>query len=634
LLSFVVSRISSSRLIREMNINLAKAVLKQTFGFNKFRPLQQEVIESIYGGRDVVVLMPTGGGKSLCYQIPAITMPGVSLVVSPLISLMKDQVDTLGAHGVPAAYLNSSLDSSSELLVEEGLLAGYIKLLYLSPERLVSSRFLPLLKRLPVNLLAVDEAHCISTWGHDFRPEYTRLRFFKSQFPEIPIIALTATADRLTRRDIIEQLGLNEPAQYLASFDRPNIRITVRQGHRRLEQMATFLEARRGQSGIIYCLSRRNCEELSKKLNDRGIRASYYHADLSVSQRVKVQDDFLNDRVPVIVATLAFGMGIDKSNVRFVIHYNLPRNVEAYYQEIGRAGRDGLDSEALLFFSFADVQAYRDMFAQSGIRADMLALKLAKLDRMFQVAESTVCRRRTILSYFSETYDRPCGNCDICLSPPRYFDATLAVQKALSAVVRTGERIGVHLLIDILRGSLRREIRELGYDSIQTFGVGREYSFFSWQSLIYQMVQSGFLEIAYEDHHTLKVTELGRGILLGGKQVNLSIPLEDNSRRGSGKNATVPVRVVSRGISEVLFEELIALRRQLAQRQGVPPYIIFNDATLKEMSERRPVVDSELLEIGGVGERKLHLYGDAFLSVIRGHERSGDSRLSEREGHH
>jgi ATP-dependent DNA helicase RecQ len=606
-----------------MNLPTASLALKKYFGYEQFRPLQAEIIQAIYDRKDTLVLMPTGGGKSICFQVPAVTLDGTAIVVSPLIALMKDQVEGLTNNGIPAAFLNSSLDARQQATVEDALVAGYIKLLYVSPEKVVSQGFQPLLKRLKINLFAIDEAHCISAWGHDFRPEYTQLRFLKNQFPQVPMVALTATADKLTRKDIGEQLGMQDAQQYISSFDRPNISLKVAPGQKRYEQIVHFLKQRGGQSGIIYCLSRRSCMELSEKLNAKGFKTDYYHAELSIAQRNKVQEDFINDRTPVICATIAFGMGIDKSNVRFVIHYNLPRNLEGYYQEIGRAGRDGLASEALLFFSYGDVTTYREMIEQSEGSAENKELRLAKLNRMYQFAEAPVCRRKTVLAYFDEVYDHNCGNCDVCLNPPKAFDGTTATQKALSALTRTGERVGMSLLTDILRGSQRREIMELRYHEIKTFGAGREYSYDEWLFLLSQMMHLGLLEIAYDQHNVLKVTAEGKKVLFEGKKVSLALPqpketpLTPAEKRKAKADAAPKLPTATQQLKDELFERLRELRRTLAQQYGLPPYQIFSDATLKDMAERRPVTDADLLDISGVGERKLQVYGDAFMGEIR-----------------
>lgn len=601
-----------------MTLTDAKATLKKIFGYDDFRPLQAEIIQHVYQRRDVLVLMPTGGGKSICYQVPALTLEGTAVVVSPLIALMKDQVEGLRGNGAAAAYINSMLDASQARNVEDDLLAGRIKLLYVSPEKLVSQSFQPLLKRLKISLFAIDEAHCISSWGHDFRPEYTQLKFLKEQFPEVPVIALTATADKLTRKDIAEQLQLRDPATFIASFDRPNLSLSVRPGQKRFEQIVDFLKKHPGQSGIIYCLARRTCSELSEKLNARGFKTAYYHADMNHRERNQTQEDFINDRVPIICATIAFGMGIDKSNVRFIIHYNLPRNLEGYYQEIGRAGRDGLPAEALLFFSYQDVMTYRQMFEEGEASVEQKELKIAKLNRMFQFAEAPVCRRKTVLHYFGEAYEKNCNNCDVCKNPPRQFDGTVAAQKALSALLRVEEKAGINMLIDVLRGSQRREIFELGYDKVKTYGAGKEYNFEEWQFVLSQMLHHGLIEIAYDDKNCLKVTDAGRAVLFNQQQVRLALPPKPEEKAAE-KAAAAAIRAPSRtqALREELFERLVGLRRKIGQQQGVPPYLVFSDATLEEMAQKRPMTDADMLYISGVGERKLQLYGDAFIGEIR-----------------
>ncbi|MBK6932490.1 MAG: DNA helicase RecQ [Saprospirales bacterium] len=599
-----------------MTLDHAKIALKKVFGYDTFRPLQAEIIQAVYDRRDVLVLMPTGGGKSICFQVPALTQEGTAVVVSPLLALMKDQVEGLLANGAPAAFINSMQTPNQTRDVEDDLLAGRIKLLYVSPEKLVSQGFQPLLRRLKISLFAIDEAHCISAWGHDFRPEYTQLKFLKEQFPDVPVLALTATADKLTRKDIAAQLQLQDPAVFIASFDRPNISMAVRPGQKRFEQIADFLKKHPGQSGIIFCLGRRTCADLSEKLNARGFKTAFYHAEMGSQERNRVQEDFINDRVPVICATIAFGMGIDKSNVRFIIHYNLPRNLEGYYQELGRAGRDGLPAKALLFFSYQDVMNYRQMIEDGDAAQEQKDLKIAKLNRMYQFAEAPVCRRKTVLHYFGEVYDRNCGNCDVCLNPPRQFDGTTAAQKALSALVRMEEKAGMHMLIDVLRGSQRREVLQQGFHQIKTYGAGREYSFEEWQFLLSQMLHHGLIEIAYDEDSCLKLTEAGQAVLYNKQAVRLALPPKPEEKAAE-KAATLRPPSRTQTLRDALFERLAALRRKTGQQQGIPPYLVFSDATLEEMAQKRPLTDADMLYISGVGERKLQLYGNAFIEEIR-----------------
>jgi len=597
-----------------MNLAAAKEALKKYYGYDSFRPMQAEIIQALYDRKDVLVLMPTGGGKSLCYQIPALTMSGTAIVVSPLISLMKDQVESLLANGVRAAFLNSSQTSSEQNKVEDDLFCGKLDLLYVSPEKLVSQQFFPLLKRIAVSLFAIDEAHCISSWGHDFRPEYTKMSFIKNQFDQVPVIALTATADRLTRQDIVKQLSLDTPEVFIASFDRPNLSLTVRPGQKRKEQILDFVDSRPNQPGIIYCLSRKNCEKLATTLRAAGYKARYYHAGMDARERSEVQEAFINDNIQMVCATIAFGMGIDKSNVRWVIHYNMPKNIESYYQEIGRAGRDGTKADTMLFYSFNDYTVLRDIL-EGGSSEEMKEIKLSKLERMMEFADSPICRRKTLLNYFGESLHENCGNCDICANPPKSFDGTILTQKALSAVIRLKEKVGINLLIDVLRGSRKREILEKGYDRIKTYGIGGDISYQDWRSLIRQMIQLGLLEIAYDQNYALQVTEAGRAVLFNNQKVPLvqmsSIKEQQKLAKAKAKPKSQRERV-----RDDLFEVLRALRKELAQKNGVPPYIIFNDATLEEMAASRPKTEQEMLTISGVGEHKLNKYGRLFIQAI------------------
>lgn len=597
-----------------MDLSTAKAALKKYFGYDHFRPMQADIIEKLYAGKDALVLMPTGGGKSICYQIPAVTLPGTAVVVSPLISLMKDQVEALLAVGIPAAFLNSSLSEPEQREVEEQFFKGDIKLLYVSPEKLVSQQFTPMLQAAKVSLFAIDEAHCISAWGHDFRPEYTRMKFLRQTFKQTPIVALTATADKITRRDIIAQLQLGEPTVFIASFDRPNLSLEVRPGQGRIQQIVNFIGKHPNQPGIVYCLSRKSTEMVADKLRAAGINADHYHARLSAEERNEVQEAFINDNTLVICATVAFGMGIDKSNVRWVIHYNLPKNIESYYQEIGRAGRDGAKADTLLFYSYSDVVMLEDMLRQND--SDQLDLKLAKLDRMRQFAEAVGCRRRVLLSYFGEETTQDCGNCDICRNPPKTIDGTVIAQKALSAIYRLRQQVGMSMLIDVLRGSGKKEVMERGYQNVKTYGAGRDIPPLDWQHYLLQLLNYGYIEIAHDQHGQLKLTPASKRVLFEEEQVPLVRFATLKERQQSEKAKSKAAKVERQGVRDDLFERLRQLRRELALQRGVPPYIVFNDKTLEEMAAVRPTTDEDMKRISGVGERKLHLYGSYFIEAI------------------
>ena len=591
----------------------AKAVLKKYFGYDRFRPMQEDIITHVMRGNDALVLMPTGGGKSVCYQVPAIAREGTCVVVSPLISLMKDQVEGLLSNGVRAAFINSSLSSTEQHVVENEFFQGDLDLLYVSPEKMTSQSFLPLLKRAQVNLFAIDEAHCISSWGHDFRQEYTQMQFLKQQFPGVPVIALTATADKITRRDILDQLNMTDARTFIASFDRPNLSLTVRPGQKRFEQILSFLQERSETSGIIYCLSRRSTEDLAEKLQNAGFKAAAYHAGLSSNERSRIQEAFTNDTTPIVCATIAFGMGIDKSNVRWIIHYNLPKNMESYYQEIGRAGRDGVAADTMLFYSFNDVSVLRDILGQNaGPQAE---LQLAKLERMQEYAESLVCRRRILLSYFGESLSKDCGNCDVCQNPPEYFDGTVIAQKALSAIYRLREKEAMGTVIDVLRGSGKKELRQRELDKIKTFGVGRDLPYSSWQHYLAQLIQLGFIEIAYDRKNALRLTQESKQVLFDQQPVKLVKFSTIKERREQAKQQA-KARARHTGQQDELFQVLRKVRRYLAKEYGLPPYQIFSDATLLAMAEHRPLNDREMRRISGVGERKLHRYGDFFIDAI------------------
>ena len=598
-------------------------LLKKFFGYSEFRPLQAEIIQHILQKKDALVLMPTGGGKSICYQLPAIYLPGITLVISPLIALMKDQVEGLIANGIPAASLNSMMSDSEQQQVKQLCIQGKIKLLYISPERVKAEAdwFLP---RLDISLIAIDEAHCVSHWGHDFRPEYTQLAILKERFPNVPVIALTATADKVTRTDIIEQLRLNNPQVFISSFDRPNLSLTVRRGLNKKEKIKSivhFIRQHRDQCGIIYCMKRSDTEMLVEELSLFQIKATAYHAGLSPQKREQAQNDFIHDRVDVVCATVAFGMGIDKSNIRWVIHFNMPGSIENYYQEIGRAGRDGAKSDTLLFYSMSDLIVLRQFAEESG----QVEVNLEKLNRMQRYCETDVCRRRILLSYFGEEVEKDCGNCDVCKNPPLRFDGSILVQKALSAVVRTNQQIGVEMLIHILRGAARTELTEKGFHHIKTYGAGRDLSYMEWKEYIYQMIQLGFLEIDYAHANRLKVTALGTKVLYGKATAQLAkyIPPEPEKKKaktGSEKKGfkAQPIRPIeSESVDEILWDALKQLRKQLADRESRPAYHIFTDDSLEDMVAQKPITLGDFNLIRGVGQIKLEKYGRVFVSLIR-----------------
>ena len=584
--------------------------LKRYYGYDRFRPMQEAVIQSITSGRDTVVLMPTGGGKSVCFQIPALMMPGLCVVVSPLIALMKDQVEALHLNGIAAAYINSSQGTKEWREVEANCRQGKLKLLYVSPEKLLSDSFYTFLNSLKISMFAIDEAHCISSWGHDFRPEYTQLSTLRKWFPQVPIIALTATADRLTRLDISQRLAMHNPAVFIDSFNRTNLSLQVLPGTNRIGQIVKLLQQKPDTSGIIYCLSRKSCETLAGKLMEKGFSAAFYHAGMESSERGRIQEAFLRDDVKIMCATIAFGMGIDKSNVRWVMHYNMPKNIEGYYQEIGRAGRDGLPSQTVLFYSFADVATYTQMLTEN--RPANLDLQLAKLERMKQYAEANTCRRQILLSYFSEELPEPCGNCDVCRNPRVTFDATILAQKALSAIIRLQERVPMNTLIDVLRGSRSAAVLSQGYDKIKTYGAGADLRFEDWRSYLHQLINIGVIEVAYENHYALRPGILAKDILHNGKIISLVRP-DDAPKPVVAEKAPRARNETSR---DALFEKLRALRKRLADEQNVPPYVVFTDSTLEDMARQRPTTPEALRNVSGVGERKLEMFGKVFLAEI------------------
>ena len=591
----------------------ALSLLSRFYGYRSFRPGQWDIISAVLAGRDAMVLMPTGGGKSLCYQLPALISAGCAVVVSPLIALMQDQTQGLVANGIPAACIHSNQSESDNRYNLQKAAEGKIKLLYISPERLLLE--LPGWKNLNISLFAIDEAHCISQWGHDFRPDYTALSQIKATRPEVPMIALTATADRLTRDDIIKQLDLRNPYCHLGSFDRPNITLNAfgnRTTQDKLETIQAMVNRHPLDSGIVYTLSRKGAEKLHGTLQERGIRSACYHAGMSATERDLALRRFLNGDVQVVCATIAFGMGIDKSNIRWVIHYNLPSNIESYYQEIGRAGRDGLPAQAILFHSIQDVIQRRNFANESGQKA----LNLEKLARMEAYAEAKVCRRRILLSYFSQESTEDCGNCDICRRPPRRIDGTIIAQKALSAVMRAGgTHTGVFTLINILLGNPTTEIRRRRWDLIKTYGAGSDLTKEEWRSYIQQLIQLGVFEIAYDDYNHLRVTPYGMRILMGQERIMLSEYRPEIARRQpTGKKAPQPDLTVTP--DEKLLGRLKFLRHDLAAESGIPPYRIFSDATLVDMVRRRPRNAEEFMEVSGVGEVKARRYGAQFLKVL------------------
>ena len=594
----------------------ALSVLNSVFGYLSFRKGQEEVINAALNGQDALVVMATGNGKSLCYQIPALCFEGLTLVISPLISLMKDQVDQLQTNGIEADFLNSSQTSEQQQQVQNKLISGRLKLLYVSPEKVMTNSFFQLISHTKVSFIAIDEAHCISQWGHDFRPEYTQLGTLKFSFPNAPIMALTATADYATRQDILTHLKLQNPHKYIGSFDRPNIRYTLEEKFKPMEQLTRFVLTQKGKSGIVYCNSRSKVERIAESLRNKGVSAAAYHAGMETAQRERVQQDFQRDNVQVVVATIAFGMGINKSNVRFVAHFDLPRSIESYYQETGRAGRDDLPAEAVLFYEPADYAWLQKILLEKP-ETPQRQIEQHKLEAIGEFAESQTCRRLVLLNYFGEHRQTPCNNCDICLDPPKKYDGLVEAQKVMSTIYRVGQCFGAHYVIGVLRGMHNQKIMERGHDKLSVYGIGKDKSKEHWQSVIRQLIHLGFVQQVIGDFNaTLQLTESAKPVLKGEVPLELAMPRTSAITKISHS----PQRNIVANYDKDLFARLRFLRKQIADKENIPPYIVFNDATLQEMAQYMPTSNIEMLQINGVGTIKLERFGLPFMRLIQEHK--------------
>lgn len=588
-------------------------ILKDTFGYNSFRGEQEEIITNVIAGNDALVIMPTGGGKSLCFQIPALVNDGLTLVVSPLIALMNDQVAALKQLDIQAETLHSNIDQGKTNQIFQDISIGKTKLLYVSPEKLLSDGFIQYLKTQKINLFAIDEAHCVSVWGNDFRPEYVRLSKLKEEFPSTPLIALTATADTATQKDIIKQLRINDCKKFLSSFERTNINTSSKSGQKRIQQITAFLNGQEDNCGIIYCLSRKSTEKVAESLKAKGYKAEAYHAGFDAATRRRVQEDFQNDTIKIVCATIAFGMGIDKPNIRWVIHYNMPKNIEGYYQEIGRAGRDGAPSEALLFYSWGDYLNLKKFIDEGDANQTFKKVQSAKLERMWQFATAMSCRTNLVLNYFGEYRNTVCGHCDNCQDPPQLFDGTTYTQMALSGIYRTAQKVGINLLIDILRGSNKQDVRMSGYDLLKTFGVGRDVPFVHWRHYITQMINQGIISIDFTDYSRLKATPLSMPVLKENQKINLAKYVAPEDK----KKVVIAKREVDLSdMDNNLLDLLKKWRSQAAKTQKVPAFVIMHDKTLKQIATLKPDTKNDLLAVDGIGRGKLEKYGEAVMNIV------------------